>query len=61
MKMHEDTRDLLILDGYAAGKTTWEISPLVDRAPKTIASRIEAIINADIAHDPQAKKYWNKK
>ena len=59
MKMHVDTRDLLILAAHAKGKTIWEISPLVGCAPITVASSIDALIRADIAHDPLAKEYWN--
>ena len=60
MKMHADTRDLMILAGHAAGKNIREISGIAGCATITVASRLHALIRADIAHDPLAIAYWTK-
>jgi len=58
MKIHEDTRDLMILAGHAAGETVWEISCGLDCTSREVRSRLSELLRADIAHDPLAKEYW---
>jgi len=61
MKMHEDTRDLMILAAWKAGLGSTKIAQQMRSKPHLIRDKIRNLIRADIEHDPSAKTYWKTK